>query len=80
MAGFIDAAVMGELAPGSTEEKLGVKLPAVHTYVRRVCHKFAIRSRAERPVLLAKLGFDAIRRATHFKQSVIYPDDGLLLI
>ena len=66
VAGFIDAAVMGELAPGSTEEELGVKLPAVHTYVRRVYHKFAIRSRAERPVLLAKLRFDANPQSDSF--------------
>ena len=57
---------MGELAPGSTEEELGVKLPAVHTYVRCVYHKFAIRSRAERPVLLAKLGFDANPQSDSF--------------
>jgi hypothetical protein len=66
VANFIDAAVMGELAPGSTEEKLGVKLPTVHTYVRRVCDKFAIRSRAERPALLAKLGFDANPQSDSF--------------
>jgi DNA-binding CsgD family transcriptional regulator len=57
------SAVMAELARGSTEaavaEKLGIKLPTVHTYVRRVYDKFAIRSRAELSALLAKFGFDA---------------------
>ena len=58
--------MMGDLAPGSTEEELGVKLPAVHTYVRCVSHEFAIRSRAERPALLAKLGFDANPQSDSF--------------
>jgi DNA-binding CsgD family transcriptional regulator len=50
-------------AKATVAEKLGIKPPAVHNYVRRVHDKFAIPSRAELAALLAKVGFASIRRA-----------------